>query len=88
MFIFKDVYIQDFVGALKMCKCELLKLYADSTTTFVTNDHHIFLNLTQLSHYDIYLKSDNGGVGGGHVCVAFVVNKKIELAYLLKSYLL
>jgi hypothetical protein len=77
----RNVFIQDFVVALKQCEVELLRLYADPTTTFLTDEHHIICSLESLSHYDIHMKWDLGdterGTRGG--CSAFLMNGTLSM---------
>jgi hypothetical protein len=78
----RNVFIQDFVATLKQCETKLLRLYADSATAFLTDEHHVFLSLQSLSHYDIHMKWDladsEGGTHGKRL--AFVVNGTLQHA--------
>jgi hypothetical protein len=78
----RNVFIQDFVAALKQCETELLRLYADSATAFLTDEHHVFRSLESLSHYDIHMKWDLGDMEGGTHGrrLAFLVNGTLQHA--------
>lgn len=51
-----DVYICDFVAAVKVCQASLHRMYEDRTTAFNCDEFWSFTNLSELSHEQIHLK--------------------------------
>ena len=51
-----DVYICDFVAAVKVCQASLHRMYEDRATAFNCDEFWSFTNLAELSHEQIHLK--------------------------------
>jgi hypothetical protein len=51
-----DVFICDFVGALKVCEGQLYTMYVDRGTCFSKDDFWAFTSLLDCSHETIHLK--------------------------------
>ena len=71
----RDVYICDFLGALKVCQGQLYSMYEDRSTSFATDEFWSFKNLLECSHEQIHLRwvtdlNDNSAV------LAFMCNNE------------
>jgi len=75
-----DVFICDFIAAVKICHASLHSMYQDSTTAFSTDEFWSFQNLVDFSHEQIHLKWATGLNGGcailGFVCHVEVIHAK------------
>ena len=63
----KDVYICDFVAAVKVCQSSLYRMYEDEMTAFNSDEFWSFINLLDCSHERIHIKwttevNDNSAV--------------------------
>jgi hypothetical protein len=52
----QDVYIVDFVAAVKVCQASLHTMYEDRGTSFSTDEFWSFNNLLDCSHEQIHIK--------------------------------
>jgi len=52
----RDVYVCDFLAALKTCQGQLYSMYEDSSTSFATDEFWSFKNLLECSHEQIHLR--------------------------------
>jgi len=63
----RDVYVCDFVAAVKVCQASLYRMYEDRGTSFSTDEFWSFNNLLDCSHEQIHIKwmcdlNDNSAV--------------------------
>lgn len=63
----RDVYICDFVAAVKVCQASLYRMYEDKATSFSTDEFWSLNNLLDCSHEQIHIKwltdlNDNSAV--------------------------
>lgn len=52
----RDIYICDFVAAVKICQASLYKMYEDKATSFSTDEFWSFNNLLDANHEQIHIK--------------------------------
>lgn len=52
----RDVYICDFVAAVKVCQGSLYRMYEDKATAFSSDEFWSFNNLLDCSHEQIHIK--------------------------------
>jgi len=52
----RDVFICDFIAAVKICQASLHTMYVDPATSFSTDEFWAFQNLLDCSHEQIHLK--------------------------------
>lgn len=52
----RDVYICDFVAAVKVCQASLYRMYEDRATAYSSDEFWSFNNLLDCSHEQIHIK--------------------------------
>jgi len=52
----RDVYVGDFVAAVKVCQASLYRMYEDRGTSFSSDEFWSFNNLLDCSHEQIHIK--------------------------------
>lgn len=52
----RDVYICDFVAAVKVCQGSLYRMYEDKATSYSSDEFWSFNNLLDCSHEQIHIK--------------------------------
>jgi hypothetical protein len=52
----RDVYVCDFIAAVKVCQASLYRMYEDRGTSFSTDEFWNFNNLLDCSHEQIQIK--------------------------------
>jgi hypothetical protein len=52
----RDVYVCDFVAAVKICQASLYRMYEDKGTCFATDEFWSFTNFLDCSHEQIHIK--------------------------------
>lgn len=80
----RDVFICDFIAAVKICQASLQSMYVDPTTFFSTDEFWSFQNLLDCSHEQIHLKwitdYNDGSAVLAFVCHGESINAEHKLA--------
>ena len=71
----RDVFICDFIAAVKICQASLHSMYQDPATCFSTNEFWAFQNLLDCSHEQIHLKWITD-LNDGSTILVFVCHKE------------